>query len=605
MEIVMPIENPFGVRNPEQLDHKYIARHFVDIYTDLPSIREQNNTFISGARGTGKSMLLRSLEPGVQVSSGKAANLLELKFLGVHVPLKKAEFAPPEFRKLKGYAAVAIGEHLLSQQVMYRIIEFLISLDDQLSVASKSSFISAFQEYTELSGGDISKLSKAADQWTLKTIASHVEREIIAVRQYYNRAVMNSETPDYDGALSGFLDYIVPLCRILAGLREFDKPNVFLMIDDADNLPLSLQRVLNTWVSTRSTDSVCLKISTQLGYGTYRTLDGRIIESPHDFSDVNISTLYTNDTNKYFKKIEQIAMRRLQLAGISVPLDEFFPKDLEQVKKLEEVKEEIRADFKSGNTGKYGGATKVSDAITRFAVPILMSRMAGGARSSHTYSYAGFESLVNLSSGVIRWFLDPASRMFDEMASLQADGEITHVTIGVQDKVIRDWSEEFVPKLASGSSEAGSLVPTLDEDSSLHAWGHEEHQIDDLRTLLDSLGEWFRYRLLAEGHGERRVFSFVLSGLPTERLNGILGLAVRRGYLQLTSSAPKERVGQRRPRYILARRLGPHYKLDISGYAAHPSVTARDLELAMSSPKKFIAARESHAAETDQLSIDF
>jgi hypothetical protein len=85
----------------------------------------------------------------------------------------------------------------------------------------------------------------------------------------------------------------------------------------------------------------------------------------------------------------------------------------------------------------------------------------------------------------------------------------------------------------------------------------------------------------------------------------VLGLAVRLGYLQLTSSAPKERIGQRRPRYILARRLGPYYKLDISGYAAHPSVTAADLEIAMSSPKRFLVAREQKRNDAEQLSIEF
>jgi hypothetical protein len=599
----MQVENPFGVRNPEQLDHDYIARHFVDIYTDLPSISEQNNTFISGARGTGKSMLLRSLEPGVQISSRKAASLQDLGFLGIHIPLKKVEFAPPEFRKLKGYAAVAIGEHLLSQQVMYRIIEFLLSVDKDLSTNSKLAFISAFEEYTELSGGDLGRLTRAQEEVSLSTVASYVEREIIKVRQYYHRAVMISATPEYDGALSGFLDYILPLCRILAGLPEFNKPNVFLMIDDADNLPLSLQRVLNSWVSTRCTDSVCLKISTQLGYGTYRTLDGRIIESPHDFSEVNISTLYTNDSNKYFKKIEKIASRRLELAGINVTLDEFFPKDIDQLAKLEKVKDKIKADFEQGNTGNYGGATRVNDAVTRFAVPMLMSDMAGGSRSSHTYSYAGFESLVNLSSGVIRWFLDPASRMFDEMSSLNKEGEVTHITTGIQDKIIKDWSEEFVLNLAPVFSDPDIQEVTVDNDASLHAVGHEGHQYDDLRNLLDSLGEWFRHRLLDEKHGERRVFSFVLSGEPSERLKLILGLAVRRGYLQLTSSAPKERVGQRRPRYILAKRLGPHYKLDISGYAAHPTVTAAHLEIAISSPKRFVALRERQPEDTQQLLI--
>lgn len=600
----MPSKNPFGVRNPEQLDHDYIARHFVDIYTDLPSISEQNNTFISGARGTGKSMLLRSLEPGVQISSKKTKNLKELNFLGIHVPLKKAEFAPPEFRKLKGYAAVAIGEHLLSQQVMYRIIEFLNSLGGELSKSSRATFVTAFQDYTELSGGDVSKL-EADEEASIQTLATHVEREIIKVRQYYNRAVMNSDTPDYEGALSGFLDYIAPLCRVLADLPEFGKPNIFLMIDDADNLPLSLQRVLNTWVSTRCTDSVCLKISTQLGYGTYRTLDGRIIESPHDFSDVNISTLYTNDTNKYFKKIEKIATRRLELAGFSISLDEFFPKDKHQLAELEKIKSNIKADFENGNTARYGGATRVNDAVTRFAVPMLMSKIAGQSRSSHTYSYAGFDSLVNLSSGVIRWFLDPASRMFDEMASLQKSGGVGNITTGVQDKIIKEWSEEFILKLAPVSSDSSTPEVPTDEDASLHAVGHEGRQYEDLRNLLDSLGEWFRHRLLDAEHGERRVFSFVLSGEPSERLSEILGLAVRLGYLQLTSSAPKERVGQRRPRYVLAKRLGPHYKLDISGYAAHPSVTASDLEFAMISPKKFIAARERLSTETDQLSIEF
>lgn len=601
----MPIKNPFGVRNPEQLDHDYIARHFVDIYTDLPSISELNNTFISGARGTGKSMLLRSLEPGVQISSGKAKSLLDLSFLGIHIPLKKAEFAPPEFRKLKGFAAAALGEHLLSQQVAYRIVEFLSSLGEGVSEDSRATFIAAYIECNELSGGSFgTEIADSKDVSILK-VSTHITREISKIRQYYTRAVMADEPPQYEGALSGFLDYVVPLCRTLSGLPEFDSPNVFLMIDDADNLPLSMQRALNSWVSTRCTDSVCLKISTQLGYGTYRTLDGRIIESPHDFSEVNISTLYTNDTNRYFKKVAEIATRRLKLAGIPIPLEDFFPKDASQEIALEKIKDRIRADFENGNTADYGGATRVNDAITRFATPILMSQMTGQSRSSHTYSYAGFESLVNLSSGVIRWFLDPASRMFDDMASSQEASGVSEITTGVQDKVIRDWSEEFVSKLAHVDSDAATQEWTDDDDASLHAMGHEGHQYEDLRNLLDSLGEWFRHRLLDRQHGERRVFSFVLSGKPSKRLSETLGLAVRLGYLQLTSSAPKERVGQRLPRYILAKRLGPHYKLDISGYAAHPTVTSVHLELALTSSKKFIAARERQSTQSDQLSIEF
>lgn len=51
------------------------------------------------------------------------------------------------------------------------------------------------------------------------------------------------------------------------------------MLDDADNLPEALQKVLNSWISTRAGQTAFFKVSTQLGYKTYRTIDNRIIEA--------------------------------------------------------------------------------------------------------------------------------------------------------------------------------------------------------------------------------------------------------------------------------------------------------------------------------------
>jgi hypothetical protein len=600
----MKPDNPFGVLNPEQLDPSYIAKYFVDIYTDIHSIREENNTFISGARGTGKSMLLRSLEPKVMIASGKAKALSGLKFLAIHVPLKKAEFGLPELRRLQGYAAVAIGEHLLAQQVMYRLFEFLVSVEATLEATTISAIADSYTRYTEISGGTTPQ-PLAGQSLSLRLIRDEVEREILRVRQYYNRTVFSTEIPAYTGQLTGFLDYVVPICRSIVAQSDFANPKIFLMLDDADNLPISLQKVLNTWVSTRSTETVCLKISTQLGYGTFRTLDDRIIESPHDFSEVNISTLYTNDNERYFKKIEQIAQRRLDLAEIKVGIREFFPEDAQQANRLSEIRRNIELEFSRMGGDKFGGAGRVSDAVTRFAVPTLMKELTGGSRSSHTFSYAGFESMVNLSSGVVRWFLDPVSRMFDEMMSATQSQAVDRVSVAIQDRVIREWSEEFISKLSSFRSDDDTARSADDEDASLHAQGHETHHYDQLRNLMDSLGLWFRHRLLDETAGERRAFSFVLGGEPSPQLRSVLGLGVRLGYFQLTSSAPKEKIGRRRPRYVLSRRLGPYYKLDISGYAAHLSVTARDLELALHDPKKFIASREPKSGESSQMSIDF
>jgi len=80
---------------------------------------------------------------------------------------------------------------------------------------------------------------------------------------------------------------------------------------------------------------------------------------------------------------------------------------------------------------------------------------------------------------------------------------------------------------------------------------------------------------------------------------------VRLGYLQKSDLASKSIAGGRRPRYILSRRLGPHYRLDVSGYAAHLTVTAGDLMLALSDPRAFVLARlKKDKDATQQESFD-
>lgn len=73
--------NPFSVKTPETLTAKDIATLFIDVFSDFPKVLEFNHTFIHGARGTGKSMMLRYLEPKVQLEAGKVTNYADLDFL--------------------------------------------------------------------------------------------------------------------------------------------------------------------------------------------------------------------------------------------------------------------------------------------------------------------------------------------------------------------------------------------------------------------------------------------------------------------------------------------------------------------------------------------
>jgi hypothetical protein len=323
------------------------------------------------------------------------------------------------------------------------------------------------------------------------------DREMSAIGQFAKRVVFDRNVV-YRGALSGFSDFLLPLVTKLTSSSSMPHVPVFIMLDDADNLSVNMQRVVNSWVSMRVVNKVCLKITTQLGYATYRTVDGRLIEYPHDFCEIDIASVYTNKHDRFYRRVLEIASRRLQLAGISTDPETFFPADEGQKKKLEEIREQIRAESearhsKAAVSAAKVGASRVRDDVIRYAVPRLMRSLAGSSKSSHTFSYAGFSSLVDLSSGVIRWFLEPAARMYDEVSSAKTQ-PVFSIPSAVQDDVIYTWSKEFAERLQvtnrfESSDESAVREP---DDMSLHSFGHEGPIAERLRNLVFALGSFFR-----------------------------------------------------------------------------------------------------------------
>jgi hypothetical protein len=182
--------------------------------------------------------------------------------------------------------------------------------------------------------------------------------------------------------------------------------------------------------------------------------------------------------------------------------------------------------------------------------------------------------------------------MYDAVVSQQG-APVLNIPVSIQDRILMTWSRELFDELARTRAQPdGTVEPDYDDDdASLHALGHETERYDRLRNLIDGLGRLFRSRLLNNDASEQRVFSIMLNGRPERELNEVLDLGVRRGYFQQADNAAKEAFGGRRSRYIMARRLGPYFKLDVSGYAAHLSVLPKDLEVAMRDPEAFVAVR--------------
>src|SRR5690606_24451303 len=179
------------------------------------------------------------------------------------------------------------------------------------------------------------------------------------------------------------------LMEILKGIKSLEfMPNapIYLLIDDADNLNLMQTKILNSWVSTRTSKNVSFKISTQLKYKTFKTTNNSRIDTPHDYSEINISDIYTSKKGLYKDRVKEAIERRLKKFGYPNELkaEDFFPKDSEQELKIEKLFENYKED-------------KGYDYAYRYARPDFMKSLKGNL---NTYSYSGFNNLVNISSGI-------------------------------------------------------------------------------------------------------------------------------------------------------------------------------------------------------------
>ena len=588
------MSNPFSVKTPETLKAEDIAKLFIDVFSDFPRLRDPEHTFLHGTRGTGKSMMLRYLEPHVQLAAHKVKKASELTHYAIHMPIKKANYGLSELERLEGATYWLLSEHILTVNAVIHILDSLVSLSNReeefedASTEDWNRFCADSMKLTE-AAGCISDLGQQGDQAPLARLREIFEHEHREALRYLRKLTFGREFFPYESALFGYVDFLLPFIKLVVELNITPSGPIFLMLDDADNLPERMQKVVNSWVSYRTTDQICLKISTQQRYKTWRTIQGALIESPHDYSEIDINTIYTSkSSSNYYDQVEKVVEKRLHVSGFNntSPTD-FFPENPDQKKALLSIVDRVKSEWEEGQRV----SSRRSDDVTRYKIPEYMKQLAK-TKKTNTFSYSGFKNMVDISSGIIRFFLEPASRMYNEAITIRdSDEEIKNVPYQIQDKILINWSEEFMLSHFEGLRRTEeNTIETLEDKTS---------KVDRLRNLIVSFGNLFQKKLLSDDT-ERRFLSF----MPTQNVNKetqeILDLAVEWGYLYRSSIGRKEGVG-RNILYVFNRRLAPYFKLDPSGYAAHMSVTPEDITLAMHDPRKFVRKRFGDARDRSTL----
>ncbi len=575
------MDNPFDVQTPENLSTEDMSDLFVSANTDFRQIEKSGHTFITGPRGAGKSMFFRFLEPDCQCRDRGVA-LSELDYYAAYVPIKETDLNLPELVRLQEskHAAIVLNEHAFIVHIATKIFVSIlnrapIANDDQRVAEEFEGFIeNTLRKLLRRSGWtedlpSCSKLSHFNQQ--VQYVVNLFDEIFSQLNSYTRRLAFVSGVLPYNGALFGYSDFLAPLIKELMALSFMPDGPLFLLIDDSDNLNEAQAMVLNSWVARRTTGYLCLKISAQEGeYKTYRAVGGQRIDAPHDYSEFNISDNYTTKSDNYKVRISEIIERRLKKYGIDVKPTEFFPSNEKQETQIQERGEKLKADWHLKKRGFRPG-----DDALRYARPDYMKMLSTGNRKSgSTYSYAGFDQLVHLSSGIVRHFLEAASIMFGEATARSEGKPLLFIQDSIQNNVVKDYSDRFLfAEFKKMEREEGNPNQSLDDPGKL-------------RNLIYALGGMFRQILLSDS-SERRVFSIAFSNGPDEEVERVLNLGVKYGYFHRSTIGNKEGTG-RVPLFIMTRRLAPTFKLDPTSFAGYKFVTNDKVKDALHYPKKLV-----------------
>lgn len=597
-------DNPFKVFTPEGMSAQDALDLFVPV-SDFNKIGEIGHTMLNGPRGCGKSMIFRYLLPDCQCLKNSSP-FAELPFHAILIPIKNTAPNLTEFHRLDDqHAKLILNEHVLTCFVATRVFESLERMADDSTGDAAHQAVEFVKEslIPRLRGCGWSDDVKVDPGLTVRsafkcamTICENVYRSI---NHYAKRlSFPQANTPTYSGPLCDYLGFLYPLLADVRKLAAVPGGHTYLLVDDADYLSHAQTRILNSWVATRTQHEVSLKISTQLRYKTYSTVAGPPIQTPHDYQEINIADVYTSRKSKYAQKVEDILTRRLQKAGIAVTPREFFPADSAQEAKIKAIASDLKKNWTTDGRG-----FRADDDVTRYSRPDFIKSLGGSKKSTSNYRYAGFDQLVHISSGLIRFFLEPAAQMFDEERMSASGNVVTSIRTKIQDEVIRRESENLM------FTEFDKMIRE-DPDGDVHgllATTLSEHQkrTEQLRNLIKALGGTF-YQKLVSNDAERRVFSVAISGMPDREIVDVFELGVRYGYFHRSSIGNKDGTGRTRL-YVLTRRLAPHFNLDPSSFAGYLWVGNDTLREGMENPDALLRRMKksgvSTVVETSQLTL--
>lgn len=611
-------ENPFLHFYPDkQLNPQNIVELFVKEYTELNALTAPTHTLVYGSRGSGKTMLFKFLEPACQaIVHGNLSSFFKKTdeaFIGIYISYNTGDTTIAEFNKI--LSDTEVDSSFVNNIVMHYFIMDIVdwTLETVLKQLRQRIVVRKEKDVVKkiASSLDKRKVHRNFLRGNLKLdklqslIAKEKETVISSIHDYQMNYGLPNNRLKYKGNFTnpscergGFLSTFFSELRELMALKDIPFYLLFDEVSEIEGKERVInfhQQIINTFISQRAQNLVCAKVSAcHESYNSDQDFNGKEIQEIHDYRIINLDSLYTNNRENYYRRIEKIADTRLKLANWKITnIKKLIPESINEQQKMKQAIEYTAKEYDGLPKDK-----KIEDR-NNYIQKYARARFFQKFFKKTDYGYTGFDNLVHFSSGVARAFLDVCANMVTEYNQKYPNKELSK----------KDFNIPFEIQKKSIESSSHKLIDDLLESAKKRGPDTEERRvIENLRNLLDALGGVFKIRLFDERSRNPRIISFAVSEFISNRQ---LEKVLRKGLRQCLFHKKWYRGKSGHEAFecfILNRRLCPHYRLDLSGFQGRIELSENQLLLAISDPKKFIRSFEKNennrSKETeDQLSF--
>jgi len=570
----MDYNNPFEYEAAIKLGYDKILDFYIQDFNYSRFIRSRRNIFLVGERGCGKTMALLYNSLPVQIRKAERDNIpLNLDIVCVHIPCNTPLTHKKEYQLLDDFQASVVSEHFLVISIMFAIVDTLSKIPN-LTINIKEPDIREDLEF-------LLSIKLPQEKPVLNSLALYFQKEVGEAQRAINAKKLDAF---YENAMS-FSAGVLPLLTCLKKLPKLANSHFALMLDDAHDLNTHQIKCLNSWIAYRDNSLFSFKIATaKVDRPPSLTASGGAILEGHDYTLIDMEQPYQNRLSDFGKLARDIIKRRLEKNAIMKTPEGFFPVNPQFETDIKECEDRIREEA----TQKLSKPTQkqIIDYVYKYARAEYFRRRS---RKANLPPYSGFETIVHLSTGVIRNLLEPCYWMYDKVVSEkhskgEGDFIVNEIPYSVQTDTILERSKKKWDFIRNG----------LDNTIT----GCSREQAIQLSRLFENLAILFKKRLLRH-KSEPRAITFTISDKEFEhysKLEGLLAIARKAQLLYTYTSSGKE-SGKREIYYVPNRILWPERGLDPVGQYSHVSIKARYLWAAAKDNRKIPFGRSEDNQE--------